>query len=148
MLDNELINFRKMAQLSVIFQSITDLQNSVPPVQENRDIIKILQVLFDMNMKNYTDDELYELSLEREPRTSVSSPGTPSRISSVFTDFAKNISTPPDPQTIQKHVTDMVNVVFKNYDYDRDGFISQEEFDEISQSFPFIITFAVLDTDK
>jgi hypothetical protein len=137
-----------MAQLSVIFQSITDLQNSVPPVQENRDIIKILQVLFDMNMKNYTDDELYELSLEREPRTSVSSPGTPSRISSVFADFAKSISTPPDPQTIQKHVTDMVNVVFKNYDYDRDGFISQEEFDEISQSFPFIITFAVLDTDK
>lgn len=42
----------------------------------------------------------------------------------------------------------MVNVVFKNYDYDHDGFISQEEFDEISQSFPFIITFAVLDTDK
>ena len=75
-------------------------------------------------------------------------PSTPSRISSVFADFAKNIYTPPDPQTIQKHVTDMVNVVFKNYDYDHDGFISREEFDEISQSFPFIITFAVLDTDK
>ena len=42
----------------------------------------------------------------------------------------------------------MVNVIFKNYDYDRDGLISKEEFDEISQSFPFIITFAVLDTDK
>lgn len=72
-MDNECINFRKMAQLSIIFQNITNLHNSVPPVQENRDIIKILQVLFDMNMKNYTDDELYELSLEREPRTSVSS---------------------------------------------------------------------------
>lgn len=43
-LDNELINFRKMAQLSVIFQSVTDLQNSMPPVQENRDLIKLLQV--------------------------------------------------------------------------------------------------------
>jgi RAS guanyl-releasing protein 3 len=43
-LDNDLINFRKMAQLSVIFQSLTDLQNSVPPIQENRDLIKLLQV--------------------------------------------------------------------------------------------------------
>ena len=43
-LDNDLINFRKMAQLSVIFQNLTDLQNSMPPVQENRDLIKLLQV--------------------------------------------------------------------------------------------------------
>lgn len=43
-LDNDLINFRKMAQLSVIFQSLTDLQNSAPPIQENRDLIKLLQV--------------------------------------------------------------------------------------------------------
>ena len=45
-LENDMINFRKMAQLSVIFQSLTDLQNSVPPVQENRDLIKLLQVKF------------------------------------------------------------------------------------------------------
>jgi len=45
-LENDLINFRKMAQLSVIFKSVTDLQNSVPPVQENRDLIKLLQVIF------------------------------------------------------------------------------------------------------
>lgn len=43
-LENDLINFRKMAQLSVIFQNLTDLQNSMPPVQENRDLIKLLQV--------------------------------------------------------------------------------------------------------
>lgn len=43
-IENDLINFRKMAQLSVIFQSLTNLQNSVPPVQENRDLIKLLQV--------------------------------------------------------------------------------------------------------
>ena len=43
-LENDLINFRKMSQLSVVFQSLADLQNSVPPVQENRDLIKLLQV--------------------------------------------------------------------------------------------------------
>lgn len=43
-LDNDLINFRKMAKLSIIFQNVIDLQNSVPPVQENRDLIKLLQV--------------------------------------------------------------------------------------------------------
>ncbi len=47
-LDNYLINFRKIAQLSVIFQSLTDLQNSVPLVQENRDLIKLLQVFYNL----------------------------------------------------------------------------------------------------
>lgn len=48
--DNDLINFRKMAKLSIIFQSITNLQNSVPPVQENRDLIKLLQVDLNKNL--------------------------------------------------------------------------------------------------
>jgi RAS guanyl-releasing protein 3 len=48
-LENDLINFRKMAQLSVIFKSVTNLQNSVPPVQENRDLIKLLQVSSQIN---------------------------------------------------------------------------------------------------
>ncbi len=43
-LDHDLINFRKMSQLSIIFQSVADLKNSIPPVQENRDLIKLLQV--------------------------------------------------------------------------------------------------------
>ena len=42
----------------------------------------------------------------------------------------------------------MVDAVFKNYDHDRDGFISQAEFNEIAQNFPFIDSFAVLDADK
>jgi RAS guanyl-releasing protein 3 len=133
-----------MAQLSVIFQSLTDLQNSLPPVQENRDLIKLLQLSLDMS---YSEDEMYELSLAREPRTSVSSPGTPIRISP-FAEWAKSISTPLDPQTIQKHVNAMVEAVYKNYDHDKDGFISHDEFYEIAQNFPFIDTFAVLDADK
>lgn len=74
-------------------------------------------------------------------------PSTPTRISA-FADWAKSISTPPDPAMIQKHVNAMVDAVFKNYDHDRDNFISHSEFNEIAQNFPFIDTFAVLDADK
>ena len=96
---------------------------------------------------SYTEDEIYELSLSREPRTSASSPSTTSRITP-FADWAKSMSTPLDPYTIQKHVNAMIDAVFKNYDHDRDGFISQVEFNEIAQNFPFIDSFAVLDADK
>jgi hypothetical protein len=42
----------------------------------------------------------------------------------------------------------MVDAVFKNYDHDRDGFISHAEFEEIAQNFPFVDAFAVLDADQ
>jgi len=38
--------------------------------------------------------------------------------------------------------------VFKNYDHDKDGFISHAEFDAIAGNFPFIDSFAVLDADQ
>lgn len=50
------------------------------------------------------------------------------------------------------HLRDVTSValqaVFKNYDHDRDGFISHEEFDTIAGNFPFIDSFCVLDADK
>lgn len=36
--------------------------------------------------------------------------------------------------------------VFKNYDHDENGFISQEEFEKIAASFPF--SFCVMDKEK
>ncbi len=70
-LDNNLINFRKMVQLSVIFQSLNDLQNSESPVQANTSgYLEILQVALEMF---YCEDEIYERSLNMEPRTSISS---------------------------------------------------------------------------
>lgn len=38
--------------------------------------------------------------------------------------------------------------VFKNYDNDRDGFISHAEFEAIAGNFPFIDSFCVLDADQ
>lgn len=143
-IEDELINFRKMAQLSVIFQNLNNLQNSLPPVQENRDLIKLLQLSLDLN---YTEDEIYELSLAREPRTSVSSPSVQTKFTE-FADWARNVTTPPDPHIIHKHVNAMIEAVYKNYDHDGDGFISHAEFEEIAQNFPFMDSFAVLDADQ
>lgn len=41
-----------------------------------------------------------------------------------------------------------LQAVFKNYDHDKDGFISHNEFEEIAGNFPFIDSFCVLDADK
>ena len=38
--------------------------------------------------------------------------------------------------------------VFKNYDHDKDGFISHDEFKAIAGNFPFIDSFCVLDADQ
>lgn len=38
--------------------------------------------------------------------------------------------------------------VFKNYDHDKDGFISHTEFELIAGNFPFIDSFCVLDADQ
>lgn len=42
----------------------------------------------------------------------------------------------------------MVEAVFKNYDHNKDGSISQNEFQQISTNFPFIASFGTIDTDK
>ncbi|CAF0936863.1 unnamed protein product [Adineta ricciae] len=166
-LEYDLINFRKLVQLSITFRTLTNLQMSVPPVQPNHDLINLLTLSLDLS---YTEDEIYELSLAREPRSSVSSPDQAGRglqpgdatndttadgfkkkeqiHSPVFADWAAGVSQTIDIQTIQRHVNAMVEAVFTTYDHDRDGYISHTEFEEIAQNFPFIDTFTVLDADQ
>ncbi|XP_060585594.1 ras guanyl-releasing protein 3-like isoform X2 [Ruditapes philippinarum] len=143
--EGNLVNFRKMAQLSLILRELTKLQthDSIPGVFANMDLINTLRLSLDMH---YTEDEIYELSLAREPRNSLSSPSTPTK-PVVFAEWVAGMR-PPDPQTINKHVHDMVEAVFKNYDNDRDGFISHAEFEAIAGNFPFIDSFCVLDADQ
>ncbi|KAK3092337.1 hypothetical protein FSP39_001507 [Pinctada imbricata] len=146
--EGNLINFRKMAQLSQTLKELTKLQNhEAPPVCANMDLVNTLRLSLDLH---YTEDEIYELSLAREPRNSLSSvsetPSTPTK-PVVFADWLAGVS-PPDPNTINKHVHDMVEAVFKNYDHDKDGFISHAEFEAIAGNFPFIDSFCVLDADQ
>lgn len=139
-----LLNFRKMAQLAVILRELTHLQlHDEIPVDANMDLVNTLRLSLDLH---YTEDEIYELSLAREPRGSLSSPTTPTKLV-VFADWVAGVS-PPDSNTINKHVHDMVEAVFKNYDHDKDGFISHGEFESIAGNFPFIDSFCVLDADQ
>ena len=41
-----LINFRKMAQLSLIFQELQELQNATPPPGANVDLVNTLRVRY------------------------------------------------------------------------------------------------------
>uniref|UniRef100_A0A0B7A5T2 Phorbol-ester/DAG-type domain-containing protein n=1 Tax=Arion vulgaris TaxID=1028688 RepID=A0A0B7A5T2_9EUPU len=143
--DGNLLNFRKMVKLAVILKELNGLKGQDScPVDANIDLVNTLRLSLDLY---HTEDEIYELSLAREPRGSSSScPPTPTK-SPVFADWVLGIS-PPDPNIIDKHVRDMVEAVFKNYDHDRDGFISHEEFESIAGNFPFIDSFCVLDADK
>ncbi|XP_046564912.1 ras guanyl-releasing protein 3-like isoform X1 [Haliotis rubra] len=142
--EGNLVNFRKMAQLSLILTELTRLQRQdSDPVDANMDLVNTLRLSLDLH---YTEDEIYELSLAREPRGSVSSPTTPTK-PVVFADWVAGVK-PPDPSTINKHVHDMVEAVYKNYDHDRDGFISHAEFEAIAGNFPFIDSFCVLDADQ
>ena len=43
-LEYDLINFRKLVQLSVVFRTLTNLQLTAPPVQPNHDLIHLLTV--------------------------------------------------------------------------------------------------------
>lgn len=45
-IENGLVNFRKIAQLSLIFQELWELQNSVPKLAVNADLVNTLRVSY------------------------------------------------------------------------------------------------------
>ncbi|XP_078262510.1 RAS guanyl-releasing protein 1-like isoform X2 [Rhinoraja longicauda] len=108
------INVHKLQILYNHINELVQLQNTVPPLEANKDLVHLL------------------------------TPATPCK-PPVVADWAPGISPKPDPKTISKHVQRMVDSVFKNYDHDQDGYISQEEFEKIAASFPF--SFCVMDKD-
>uniref|UniRef100_A0A672FR68 RAS guanyl releasing protein 3 (calcium and DAG-regulated) n=1 Tax=Salarias fasciatus TaxID=181472 RepID=A0A672FR68_SALFA len=107
--DRKRVNLAKMHQLYVTFNELVSLQSAAAQVEPNMDLIYLLTLSLDLY---YTEDEIYELSLLREPRNSKSSS------------------------------------VFRNYDHDHDGYISQEDFESVAANFPFLDSFCVLDKDQ
>jgi hypothetical protein len=45
-IEGEMINIRKMAQLSLIIQELEELQNSATPIDVNMDLVNTLRVYF------------------------------------------------------------------------------------------------------
>uniref|UniRef100_A0A4W3JXI8 RAS guanyl releasing protein 3 (calcium and DAG-regulated) n=1 Tax=Callorhinchus milii TaxID=7868 RepID=A0A4W3JXI8_CALMI len=146
-IDENKVNIVKMQQLYVTFNELVSLQDANPHLEPNMDLIHLLTLSLDLY---YTEDEIYELSLLREPRNSKSMPSTPTTPSKHVTlvDWAPGVTAKPDPSIINKHIRKMVDSVFRNYDHDHDGYISQEDFESITANFPFLDSFCVLDKDE
>ncbi|XP_069861856.1 RAS guanyl-releasing protein 1 [Dipodomys merriami] len=141
-LEDGKVNVPKLLALYSHINELVQLQEAAPPLEANKDLVHLLTLSLDLY---YTEDEIYELSYAREPKNHRAPPLTPSK-PPVVVDWASGVSPKPDPKTISKHVQRMVDSVFKNYDHDQDGYISQEEFEKIAASFPF--SFCVMDGDR
>uniref|UniRef100_A0A3Q2Y4F5 RAS guanyl releasing protein 1 n=1 Tax=Hippocampus comes TaxID=109280 RepID=A0A3Q2Y4F5_HIPCM len=128
--DNK-VNVQKLQALYSHINELIQLQQIAPKLDANKDLVHLLTLSLDLY---YTEDEIYELSYAREPKNC--KPATPSR-PPVVVDWVSGVAPKPDPRTISKHVQRMVDSVFKNYDHDENGFISQEDFEKIAASFPF-----------
>nr|XP_042902771.1 ras guanyl-releasing protein 3 isoform X2 [Parasteatoda tepidariorum] len=143
-IENGLINFRKIAQLSLIFQELWELQNSVPNLAVNSDLVNTLRLSLDTP---YTEDELYELSLTKEPRNCSSPQSSPTKLTA-FSDWASGIGGPADSETVEKFYLSIVDVIMKTYDLDGDGFLSPEEYEAVYINFPYIDPFSIIDSEK
>uniref|UniRef100_A0A3P9PYM5 RAS guanyl releasing protein 3 (calcium and DAG-regulated) n=1 Tax=Poecilia reticulata TaxID=8081 RepID=A0A3P9PYM5_POERE len=145
--DGTMVNLVKMHQLYMTFNELVSLQSVVSQVEPNMDLIYLLTLSLDLY---YTEDEIYELSLLREPRNPKSQPTSPTTPNKPLAplDWASGVTSKPDPSVVSKHIRKLVESVFRNYDHDHDGYISQEDFESIAANFPFLDSFCVLDKDQ
>uniref|UniRef100_A0A8B9YVL6 RAS guanyl releasing protein 4 n=1 Tax=Bos mutus grunniens TaxID=30521 RepID=A0A8B9YVL6_BOSMU len=103
------------------------------PGNASEDLLHLLTLSLDLF---YTEDEIYELSYAREPRCPKSLPPSPFKAPLVV-EWAPGVTPKPDTVTLGRHVEQLVESVFKNYDPDGRGTISQEDFERLSGNFPF-----------
>ncbi|XP_019718806.1 RAS guanyl-releasing protein 2 isoform X2 [Hippocampus comes] len=141
------VNLAKTQQLYVILQVLAMIQNTPPNVDANTDLLNLLTVSLD---QYHTEEEIYQMSLQREPRKSASSNPAPApdAKSAVIDEWAVSVKPNADPTLIKKHIEKMVESVFKNFDTDGDGHISRDEFEAIRNNFPYLSKFGELDKNQ
>ncbi|MEE6475146.1 hypothetical protein FKM82_010641 [Ascaphus truei] len=144
--DKNKVNIVKMQQLYVTLNELVSLHSASHHLETSMDLINLLTLSLDLY---HTEDDIYKLSLVLEPRSpkSPTSPTIPNK-PVVPLDWASGVTTKPDPTIINKHIRKLVESVFRNYDHDHDGYISQEDFENIAANFPFLDSFCVLDKDQ
>ncbi|KAJ7996313.1 hypothetical protein DPEC_G00235800 [Dallia pectoralis] len=136
------VNLAKTQQLYAILQQLALIQTTPPSVDANADLLNLLVVSLD---QYHSEEEIYQLSLQREPRTArpLSAPSP-----SVIEEWASSVKPKADPSIISKHIQKMVESVFENFDTDGDGHISQKEFEIIRTNFPYLCKFDDLDKNQ
>ncbi|KAK2100222.1 RAS guanyl-releasing protein 2 [Saguinus oedipus] len=167
------LNGAKMKQLFSILEELAMVTSLRPPVQANPDLLSLLTVelwpwalwlraeasgcdetcVSQVSLDQYqTEDELYQLSLQREPR-SKSSPTSPTSCTPpprppVLDEWTSAAKPKLDQALVVEHIEKMVESVFRNFDVDGDGHISQEEFQIIRGNFPYLSAFGDLDQNQ
>ncbi|XP_067328625.1 RAS guanyl-releasing protein 2 [Anolis sagrei] len=143
------LNGNKMQQLFSILSELAMVQSIRPPFEANPDLLNLLMVSLDQYQ---TEEEIYQLSLQREPRnkSTPSSPtsSTPPPQPVMMEAWASAPKPKPDQAVVRKHIEKMVESVFRNFDVDGDGHISQEEFQIIRNNFPYLCKFGDLDENQ
>ncbi|XP_030018310.1 RAS guanyl-releasing protein 2-like isoform X2 [Sphaeramia orbicularis] len=141
------VNLAKTQQLYAILQELALIQNTPPNTDANTDLLNLLTVSLD---QYHTEEEIYQMSLQREPRKPVNSspPTAPDPKPTMIDEWAVSVKPNADPTIIKKHIEKMVESVFKNFDTDGDGHISREEFEAIRNNFPYLSKFGELDKNQ
>uniref|UniRef100_A0A8C2WND3 RAS guanyl releasing protein 2 n=1 Tax=Cyclopterus lumpus TaxID=8103 RepID=A0A8C2WND3_CYCLU len=141
------VNLAKTQQLYAILQELALIQITPPHVDANTDLLNLLTVSLD---QYHTEEEIYQMSLQREPRKQANSSPTPAPDPkpSMIDEWSVSVKPNADPTIIKKHIEKMVESVFKNFDSDGDGHISQDEFEAIRNNFPYLSKFGELDKNQ
>nr|XP_020471933.1 RAS guanyl-releasing protein 2 isoform X2 [Monopterus albus] len=141
------VNLAKTQQLYTILQELALIQNMPPSVDANTDLLNLLTVSLD---QYHTEEEIYQMSLQREPRKPANSSPAPAPDPEppMIDEWAVSVKPSADPTIIKKHIEKMVESVFKNFDTDSDGHISRDEFEAIRNNFPYLSKFGELDKNQ
>uniref|UniRef100_A0A671XGV5 RAS guanyl releasing protein 4 n=1 Tax=Sparus aurata TaxID=8175 RepID=A0A671XGV5_SPAAU len=141
-IDDDKINLSKLQHLYSNINDLLSIHSYTPPFEANKDLLHLLTLSLDLY---YTEDEIYELSYTKEPKNPKIQPVTPVK-PPVVAEWGSGVTPRLDPDTISKHVKQMVDSVMKNYDQNQDGYISLEDFEKIAANFPF--SFCTHETDR
>uniref|UniRef100_A0A8C1Q158 RAS guanyl releasing protein 2 (calcium and DAG-regulated) n=1 Tax=Cyprinus carpio TaxID=7962 RepID=A0A8C1Q158_CYPCA len=134
------VNLTKTHQLYAILEELALIQSTPPTIEANSDLLNLLIVSLD---QYHSEDEIYQLSLQREPRSIKLSSQSP-----LIEQWSSSVKPKADPAIINKHIEKMVESVFQNFDTDGDGYISQGEFEIIRSNFPYLCKFDELDQNQ
>lgn len=141
-IDNDKINLSKLEYLFGNISDLLSIHSCTPPFEANKDLLHLLTLSLDLY---YTEDEIYELSYTKEPKNPKIQPVAPVK-PPVVAEWGSGVTPRLDPDTISKHVKQMVDSIMKNYDQKQDGYISLEDFEKIAANFPF--SFRTQETDR
>uniref|UniRef100_A0A3B3SS04 RAS guanyl releasing protein 4 n=1 Tax=Paramormyrops kingsleyae TaxID=1676925 RepID=A0A3B3SS04_9TELE len=141
-LEEDKINLSKVQHLYSNIKELLDIHTCTPPFEPNKDLLHLLTLSLDLY---YTEDEIYDLSYTKElrnPKVQAVVPVKPP----IIAEWGSEVTFQLDPETISKHVQQMVDSIMKNYDQNLDGYISMEDFEKIAANFPF--SFCTHDSDR